>query len=254
MKIVVNCCKRSGVPARRTFTGACRGSDTNIGTPLLPTNQRFLPLADQRATIQQAGEIFRAFFASIPLSACAPGYRANQDTKTAWFEAGVRVVQGGPGERRAPSLDANGMLLTFRNVEMEPATETCQLENIVKQANDCLARGLPAIVSMHSINFHSTIRDFCTPALELLDDFLRALETHWPDLLYVNDGDLWHIATQGFFESEAAKITVAQPWPRPIAKNRMTDKRTIPGADHSGLPPGRPLRLLWLRSPHHAIS
>lgn len=177
--------------------------------PSLAPDQRFLPLADQRAAIRRAGEIYRALFASIPLSACAPGYRANQDTRTAWFEAGVRVVQAGPGERRAPSLDATGMLLTFRNVEMEPATETCQLENLVEQANDCLARGLPAIVSMHSINFHSTIRDFCTPTLELLDGFLGALETQWPDLLYVNDGDLWQIATQGFFESEAAKITVA---------------------------------------------
>ncbi len=176
--------------------------------PALPRDERFLSLADQRATIRRAAEIYRALFASIPLSACAPGYRANQDTKTAWFEAGVRVVQGGAGEQQGPTLDANGMLLTFRNVEMEPATEACELESVVKQANDCLARGLPAIVSIHSINFHSTIRDFRTPALAILDGFLSAMESKWPDLLYVNDGDLWHIATQGVFAGNLEKIKV----------------------------------------------
>ena len=177
--------------------------------PSLPTNERFLPLADQRATIQQAAEIFRAFFGSIPLSACAPGYRANQDTKAAWFEAGVRVVQGGPAEHVGPSLDPNGMLLTFRNVEMEPATAKCTMEKILKQASDCLERGVPAVVSMHSINFHSTIRDFRTPALEMLNDFLSAMEKRWPKLLYVHDSDLWHIAADGVFAASAGNIEVS---------------------------------------------
>jgi len=136
------------------------------------------------------------------------GYRANHDTKTAWFEAGVRVVQGGPGERIAPLLDSDGMLLSFRNVEMEPATAKRSLKAILKQANDCLARGIPAVVSIHSINFHSTIRDFRTPALAMLDDFLSALEKQWPELLYVHDGDLWHIATEGVFAAEAGNIKV----------------------------------------------
>ncbi|MFZ0478918.1 MAG: hypothetical protein WAL71_07190 [Terriglobales bacterium] len=174
----------------------------------LLADQRFLSLTDQRAAIQRAAEIFRAFFASIPFSACAPGYRANHDTKTAWFEAGVRVVQGGPGERIAPLLDSDGMLLSFRNVEMEPATAKRSLKAILKQANDCLARGIPAVVSIHSINFHSTIRDFRTPALAMLDDFLSALEKQWPELLYVHDGDLWHIATEGVFAAEAGNIKV----------------------------------------------
>ena len=176
--------------------------------PALAPDERFMALADQRATIHRAAEIYRALFASIPLSACAPGYRANQDTKTAWFEAGIRVVQGGPSERQGPTLDANGMLLTFRNVDMEPATEACELESVVKQANDCLARGLPAIISIHSINFHSTIRDFRTRTLAMLGGFLGAMERKWPDLLYISDGDLWQIATQGVFAGELEKIKV----------------------------------------------
>jgi hypothetical protein len=176
--------------------------------PSLPSDQRFLSLEKQRGAIRRAAEIYRGLFAAIPLSACAPGYRSNHDTKTAWFEAGVRVVQGGPGERRAPVVDDNGMLLTFRNVEIEPATQPSKLENVIKQANDCLARGVPAVVSMHSINFHSTIRDFRSDTLATLDVFLSALEKRWPALLYVHDGDLWQIATEGFFAGEIEKIEV----------------------------------------------
>ena len=174
----------------------------------LPMDQRFLPLEKQRMAIRRAAEIYRALFASVPLSACAPGYRANEDTKTAWHEAGVRLVQRGPGERHAPSIDSNGMLHTCRNVEIEPATQRSQLEEVVKQANDCLASGMPTVVSTHSINFHSTIRDFRASTLAMLDVFLSALEKRWPDLLYVHDGDLWQIATVGFFAGESEKIKV----------------------------------------------
>jgi len=176
--------------------------------PSLPADRRFLPLADQRAAIQRATEIYREFFATNPVSACAPGYRANQDTMTAWSEAGVRVFQGGPGGSERPTVDKDGMLFTFRNVELEPATEACELESVVRRANECLSRGLPAILSIHSINFHSTIRDFRSSTLPLLDDFLSAMEREWPELLYVNDSDLWHIATEGFFAGEAENIKV----------------------------------------------
>lgn len=171
-------------------------------------DQRFLSLADQRASIQRAVEIFRTLFGGTPVSACAPGYRANHDTKIAWFETGVRVVQGGPGKQRAPTPDNNGMLLTSRNVEMEPATAACSLEEIVKQANDCLGRGVPAIVSVHSINFHSALRDFRTPTLALLDAFLAAMEKRWPDLLYVHDGDLWQIVERGALERDDENIKI----------------------------------------------
>jgi hypothetical protein len=176
--------------------------------PSQAPDQRFLSPADQRAGIQRAAEIFRTLFGGAPVSACAPGYRANHDTKVAWFEAGVRVVQGGPGKQRGPSADNNGMLLTSRNVEMEPATTATSLEEIVKQANDCLARGVPAIVSVHSINFHSTIRDFRGPTLKLLNDFLAAMEKRWPDLLYVHDGDLLQIVERGTVSRDDKDIKI----------------------------------------------
>ena len=121
-----------------------------------PAHQ-FLPLDDQRAAITRAAGIFRELFAANPFSACAPGYRANADSRTAWFESGVRVVQNGSGERRGPALDESGMLSTFRTVEMEPATVQCDLERLVTQVEECFAAGLPAVISIHAINFLSLI-------------------------------------------------------------------------------------------------
>ncbi len=174
--------------------------------------RRFLLLDEQRVRIKRAAEIFRSLFASAPFSACAPGYRANADSRTAWFETGVRVAQNGvlngPGERSGPYLDDTGMLSTFRTVEMEPATERCDAEALVTQVEQCFAKCLPAVISIHAINFHSTIQDFRTPTLKLMDEFLNALEKKWPDLLYVHDADLFSIATEGAYAGENGRVRV----------------------------------------------
>ena len=174
----------------------------------LEPERRFLSLDDQRSAIHRAAEIYRTFFSASPSSACAPGYRANADTKEAWFEAGIRVVQNGPGERKAPYLDDHGMLHTFRTIEAEPATSNCDLADLASDVEECFTNGLPAIVSIHSINFHSSLRDFRTPTLAMLDEFLKATEKKWPNLLYVHDADLFHIATEGFYLVHGKKIEV----------------------------------------------
>jgi hypothetical protein len=170
--------------------------------------RQFLPLDDQRAAIQRAADIFREMFSVNPLSACAPGYRANADSRTAWFETGVRVVQNGPGERSGPYLDQKQMLSVFRTVTMEPATSQCNLETLLTQVEECFADRLPAVFSIHSINFHSTIRDFRTPTLKLLDQCLAALEQKWPDVLYIHDADLLSIATEGAYAGENGRVKV----------------------------------------------
>jgi hypothetical protein len=176
--------------------------------PEMRTARRFLSGDDQRAAINHAAGIFRDLFTSGPFSACAPGYRANADSRTSWFENGVRVAQNGPGGRRRPYLDGNGMLFTFRTVEMEPATERCDLERLVSQVEECFAGGWPAVISVHAINFHSTIQDFRTPTLKLMDEFLTVLEKKWPHLLYVHDADLFSVATEGSYAGENGRVKV----------------------------------------------
>jgi len=174
----------------------------------LEDDHRFLALDNQRSAISRAAEIYRTFFAAAPFSACAPGYRANADTRTAWFDAGIRVAQNGP-DRRAPNFDRRGMLHTFRTVEMEPATVGVDLARLVEGAGECFSRGLPAIVSIHSINFHSTLRDFRTPTLALLDGLLAALKKKWPTLLFIHDADLFQIASEGFYFARGTRVQVA---------------------------------------------
>ncbi len=174
----------------------------------LETDRRFLSLDEQRSVISRAAEIYRTFFAAAPFSACAPGYRANVDTREAWFDCGVRVAQNGP-DRKAPYFDQHGMLHTFRTVELEPAMARVDLARLMEEAGQCFTRGLPAIVSIHSINFHSTLRDFRNPTLVLMDEFLAALKKKWPTLLFINDADLFQIASEGFYFARGTKVEVA---------------------------------------------
>jgi hypothetical protein len=170
---------------------------------------QFLSLNDQRTAIRRTTDIYRTFFGASASSACAPGYRTNSDTRQAWFESGIRVVQNGPGGQWVPYLDQRGMLHTFRNIEMEPATTKCGLTDLMPPIERCFASGVPAVVSIHSINFHSTIQDFRTPTLALLDEFLTAVEKKWPNVLYVHDADLLHIATEGVYFAGSENVRVA---------------------------------------------
>jgi hypothetical protein len=78
----------------------------------------------------------------------------------------------------------------------------------LRQAEACFQLGLPAIVSMHSINFHSTVRDFRSHTLHALDEFLAALETKHDDLLYLHDEDLYELIDRGAYRASAETIRV----------------------------------------------
>jgi hypothetical protein len=170
-------------------------------------DRRSLSFEEQRSAISRASEIYRALFAATPFSACAPGYRANADTCAAWLDSGIRVSQNGL-DSKAPHFDGRGMLHTFRTLEMEPAMANVDVGRLLDEAGECFRRGLPAIVSIHSINFHSTIQNFRTPTLALLDQFLAALKKKWPALLYVNDADLFQIASEGSYSAQGASVDV----------------------------------------------
>jgi hypothetical protein len=169
----------------------------------------FLTLETQESLIDSAVKNFTQFFSRAPHSACAPGYRANGSTHHAWAECGIQVAQNGPGSAMPPHLDGNGILHLYRSMDFEPAlVQDFSIEGCVRVAEDCFARGLPAIVSVHSINFHSAIKDFRSRTLGLLDDFLTALEARHPDLLYVDDKDLYDLVDKGMVQSMQAAVRV----------------------------------------------
>jgi hypothetical protein len=166
--------------------------------PENPESGGFLPAETQRELISQAVGAFARLFCALPRSACAPGYRSNDDTHRAWAQHGVRVAQNGPGTLVPPHFDRHGILHLSRTVEFEPAVDaTFSVEACLRQAETCFEQGVPAIVSVHSINFHSTVRDFRSRTLQALDEFLTALESKRANLLYLHDGDLYELVNRG---------------------------------------------------------
>jgi hypothetical protein len=172
-------------------------------------DDQFLSAGEQARLIGQAVGTFSRVFSTLPHSACAPGYRANEDTHKAWAEFGIRVAQNGPGTLTPPHLDRIQTLHLFRTVEFEPAADPqFSLEACLLRADACFRRRSPAIVSLHSINFHSSVKDFRSRTLTLLDEFLSALEANHPDLLYLHDHDLAQLVHKGQFETTHGTVRV----------------------------------------------
>jgi hypothetical protein len=175
-----------------------------------PGEEDFLAPRVQETLIDSAVASFTAFFSKAPRSACAPGYRANESTHDAWAKRGIQVAQNGPGSPMPPHFDGNGILHLYRSIDFEPAAgQEVSVDGCLRAAEECFARGLPAIISVHSINFHSTIKDFRSRTLALLDDFLTALEAKHPDLLYVRDEDLYDLVDKGMTQS-AVRVPVVK--------------------------------------------
>jgi hypothetical protein len=167
-------------------------------------------LSDEAQTdlVRQATDIFTAIFDHAPVSACAPGYRANRGTHAAWSSCGVRVAQNGGGTQLPPHMDEFEMLNLYRTIDFEPSQQELPLENYMQLAGDAFARGIPVIVSTHSLNFHSSLKDFRGPSLRALDRFLSALEAKYSDLLYVHDADLYELVMRGKFTSAQGLVVV----------------------------------------------
>ncbi len=181
----------------------------------------FLAANHQGKLIDQAVQNFSDLFNIRPASACAPGYRANRDTHQAWARAGIHVAESGTGSGlRAPHMDDLGILHLYRTIDFDPSQRELDMDKYLEVARVCFSRGLPLIVSVHSINFHSTLKDFRTPTIAALDQLLQALESQYPELLYVHDEDLYEIVTHGVFRSRTTKIPITvrrQEWSTRLA-------------------------------------
>jgi hypothetical protein len=177
------------------------------------TRAGFLMEEQQQSLIGQASRNFSALFNMQPFSACAPGYRANHDTRRAWAQANIRIAQDGTGSGlRSPHLDEFRILHIYRCIDFEPSQREVEIDKYLEIAKLCFSKRFPFVISVHSINFHSTLKDFRTPAIAALDDLLTALERNFPELQYVNDKELYEIVTTGTLAQRAGKPPVtAEP-------------------------------------------
>jgi len=169
----------------------------------------FLSAEQQEAAIGAAVGNFARMFSTLPRSACAPGYRADETTHKTWAHFGIRVAQNGPDPSLPPHLDRFGVLHLHRTLDFEPALDE---KLLIGTCLDAIARnfqqGLPAIVSVHAINFHSTVKDFRTKTLVLLDELLSAVEAKFPNLLYLHDSDLYDLTQSGSYSQDSKAIVV----------------------------------------------
>ena len=171
--------------------------------------ERFIPQADQERWIGWAATAYLKLFGEEAVSACAPGYRAEATTHRLWRKQGIRVAQNGPGAKRAPHWDEHGLLHTYRSLDFEPALNPeLRWEDCVTNAATWLTRRLPLIVSVHSINFHSTLVSNRQKTLPMLRELLGALKRSYPDLLYVNSRQLLEIVENGSYESGSGRVPV----------------------------------------------
>lgn len=184
-------------------------------------NGTFLSQGKQDELIGASVGAFAKLFSTLPRSACAPGYRADANTHAVWGQFGIRVAQNGPGTSIAPHFGDMEVLHTYRNVEFEPAVDPgFSVEGCVAKAESCFEKGLPVIVSMHSINLHSSLRDFRSQTLQALDGFLAAVRAKRPDLLYVDDANLYDLVQQGAYETAQGRIRVN------VSKKKVSRFRT----------------------------
>jgi hypothetical protein len=185
--------------------------------PEKSADERFLSADFQRELIGQSVGAFAKLFSTLPRSACAPSYRADENTHEAWATYGVRVAQNGPGVDTPPHLDRFNVLHLYRTVEFEPALDPAfSTAACLRDAEACVERGIPVVVSLHSINFHSSVRDFRSRTLDLLDEFLSALESTYPDLLYLHDEAVWELINKGSYETSYGTTRVN------VTKKRFT--------------------------------
>lgn len=185
--------------------------------PEEPDDAKFVSGASQFELIGQSVGEFAKFFSRLPLSACAPGYRANEDTVLAWARHGIRVAQNGPGAIVPPHFDVDEVLQVYRTIEFEPATDSnFDLDSCLRQTESCFAQGLPAVVSIHSINFHSTVKEFRTRTIKLLDEFLSSIESRHDNLLYLCDAQLSELVQGGLYRTPRGHLRV------PVTKKTFT--------------------------------
>lgn len=169
---------------------------------------RFLDEVSQRQWIDMGVKLFTKSFGFQPVSACAPGYRANQLTYRLWFEHGLKVAQTASGE---VAYEEEGLLFIPRTVFFEPALAEKSMD-VVKiallQAVRAVEQGKMIVICSHSINYIEKNLGKRQESLDALDKLLKGLKIRFPNLRFANDGlvlDAWRKQDSSWFRP--AKIS-----------------------------------------------
>jgi hypothetical protein len=145
----------------------------------------------QRELIEAGSLAFRRVFGE-GRGTCAPGYRHYTTTVELLRAHGFDSVQSGvqPGGWGPIALRSGGWSVP-RNVSFEVAIRPSDtVEAAFARIARLVDRGFPAVVSIHSINFQSSIRDHKTVAMNALDELLTSVERRYGTLVYASSDEL----------------------------------------------------------------
>jgi hypothetical protein len=155
--------------------------------PKLGNEMKFLNETDQRLWIQAGVRLFNDSFGFLPVSTCAPGYRANQLTHRLWSEHGLKVAQTSCG---GVIYRDEGLLFIPRTVFFEPALGANTREvvsNALAQACRAVKQGKMIVICSHSINYIQRSVGRRDESLCALDSLLTGLLKLFPNLRFAND-------------------------------------------------------------------
>lgn len=166
--------------------------------------EKFAGEEEQRHWIEMGIRLFRDCFGFLPLSTCAPGYRANQATYRLWSESGIRVAQTAS---MGVAYEENGLFFIPRTVFFEPALSARRDDAVamaLEQAASAVKQGKMIVICSHSINYIERHLSRREESLASLDALLTGLLRMFPDLRFASDEKVfsaWSNKDEGWFAS-----------------------------------------------------
>jgi hypothetical protein len=150
--------------------------------------ETFVTKANQWEWISKGAALFVDTFDVAPLTACAPGYRANGTTLRLWRKRGLKIAQTvGPGAMARE----HGLLILQRNVFFEPVLSAPDVvARALDQAMHAVALGFPVVICTHSINYQSRFVGQAEESRLLLRTLIEELLKKFPGLRFATDTDL----------------------------------------------------------------
>lgn len=176
----------------------------------------FLSYAKQETVIKDGMRIFRDLFGFSPLTTGAPGYLWNEDTEKIWHENGIKVIQAGNRQHLGVSAEGKGirgkertmgeknvlnMIYLTRNIDFEPWLFPRDLESYITDMHHLIKTGEPIVISSHSINYISRLKNYRDITLPILDKLLYTIENRYSDVYYISDVQLAQAIETGFFKT-----------------------------------------------------
>ncbi len=216
-------------PARRQAAAAAGGPGrwaAERGIVVFPGSATAWELGSWRATAELAAEldrsrsIFAARFGRPPAAVCAPDYVWDARCEDLWESRHIRVIQA-KREQRDPRRGWAGGLARVRKVvarawdkwshpgrvylDRNCRFEPAQAENPEETVRACLrdvrrawARGEPAIIETHRVNYAGLDSAATAAGRRLLDELLTALESEPGGApIYLSDAELASLLREG---------------------------------------------------------